>query len=71
MNIILLDIPQHPTRVNDSALMERWGCDVLDAEGEARLRAVVDSIKAVCDNIADAACLNYSFAGHGGFPPFC
>jgi hypothetical protein len=31
--------------------MERWDCDVLDAEGEARLCAVVDLIKAACENI--------------------
>ncbi|KAI0256297.1 hypothetical protein BJV78DRAFT_1117960 [Lactifluus subvellereus] len=53
-DIIPLGIPRHPTRVNDTAPMERWDCDVLDAEGEARLRAVVDSIKTACENIANA-----------------
>ena len=54
-DIIPLDnVPRHPTRVNDTAPMERWDCDVLDAEGGARLRAVVDSIKAACENTANA-----------------
>jgi hypothetical protein len=37
--------------VNDTAPVERWDCDILDAEGEARLRAVVDEIKQACENI--------------------
>ncbi|KAG6374039.1 hypothetical protein JVT61DRAFT_4678 [Boletus reticuloceps] len=45
------NIPKHPTKVNDTAPMQRWDCDILDAEGEARLRAVVDSIMAACENI--------------------
>ncbi len=53
-DIIPLNIPRHPTRVNDTAPMGRWDCDVLDAEGEGRLRSVVDSIKAACENIANA-----------------
>ena len=54
-DIIPLDnVPRHPTRVNDTAPMERWDCDVLDTEGGARLRAVVDSIKAACENTANA-----------------
>ncbi|KAF9509037.1 hypothetical protein BS47DRAFT_1302035 [Hydnum rufescens UP504] len=42
-----------PRIVNDTAPMERWDYDVLDS-GEGRLRAVVDSIKAACENIANA-----------------
>ena len=53
-NIVPLNIPRHPTRVNDTAPAERWDCDVLDAVGEARLRAVVEEIKEACENIADA-----------------
>ncbi|KAF8438583.1 hypothetical protein L210DRAFT_3544458 [Boletus edulis BED1] len=41
-----VNIPKHPTKMNDTAPMQRWDCDILDAEGEARLRAVVDSIMA-------------------------
>ncbi|KAF8130205.1 hypothetical protein EV363DRAFT_1490422 [Boletus edulis] len=52
--IKLDNIPKHPTNVNDTAPMQRWDCDVLDAKGEARLRAVVDSIMAACENIANA-----------------
>jgi len=33
--------------------MEKWDCDILEAEGEARLRAVVDLVKAACENIAN------------------
>jgi len=40
--------------VNDTAPAERWNCDVLDAEGEERLRAVVNSIKEDCANLATA-----------------
>ncbi|KAI9566177.1 hypothetical protein HD554DRAFT_2174636 [Boletus coccyginus] len=46
--------PDRPTRMSDTAPMERWDCDVLEAEGETRLRAVVDLIKAACEDIADA-----------------
>ncbi|KAF8554395.1 hypothetical protein OG21DRAFT_1093527 [Imleria badia] len=53
-DIMPLNIPRHLGRVNDAAPMERWDCDVLDVVGEARLRAVVDSIKAACANIAHA-----------------
>ncbi|KAI6097500.1 hypothetical protein F5141DRAFT_1011230 [Pisolithus sp. B1] len=51
--IIPHGIPRHPTRVNDTAPKERWDCDVLDANGEARLRAVVDAIKEACENITN------------------
>lgn len=46
-------IPQHPTGVTDTAPKETWDCDVLDANGEARLRAVLDAIKEACENVAD------------------
>ena len=52
--IPLYNIPQHRTRVNDTAPIQRWDCDVLDAEGEARFRAVVDSIMVACENIVNA-----------------
>ncbi|KAF8438484.1 hypothetical protein L210DRAFT_962355 [Boletus edulis BED1] len=48
------NIPKDPDMVNDTAPVQRWDCDVLDAKGEARLRAVVDSIMAACENIANA-----------------
>jgi hypothetical protein len=48
-------IPRNiPRIVNDTAPMERWDCDLLDS-GEERLRAVGDSIKAACENIANAS----------------
>ena len=53
--IPLYNIPRHRTRVNDTAPIERWDCDVLDAEGEARFRAVVDSIMVACENIVNAS----------------
>ncbi|KAI9566198.1 hypothetical protein HD554DRAFT_2194495 [Boletus coccyginus] len=46
-------IPPRPPGLNDTAPMERWDCDVLEEEGEMKLRAVVDSIKAACEDIAD------------------
>ncbi|EMD38600.1 hypothetical protein CERSUDRAFT_49068 [Gelatoporia subvermispora B] len=47
-NILPLAIQRHPTRVSDTAPAERWDCDVLDAQGEARLLAVVEEIKQAC-----------------------
>ncbi|KAI6124297.1 hypothetical protein EDD17DRAFT_1486880, partial [Pisolithus thermaeus] len=49
-----LAIPRHPTIVNDTAPEAWWDCDVLDANGEVRLRAVVDAIKEACQNNANA-----------------
>ncbi|KAI6120822.1 hypothetical protein EV401DRAFT_2169715 [Pisolithus croceorrhizus] len=40
-------------QANDTAPKERWDCDVLDANGEARLHAVVDAIKEACKNITN------------------
>lgn len=34
--------------VTDTALLQRWDCDVLEAEGAARLKAVVHEIKQAC-----------------------
>jgi len=53
-SIVPLRIPRHPSIVNDTAPVQRWGCDVLDAEGETRLRAVVNEIKEACANVANA-----------------
>ena len=47
--ILPIAIPRHPTRVNNCAPAERWSCDVLELEGERRLREVVDYIKAGCE----------------------
>ncbi|KAI5119171.1 hypothetical protein M0805_008654 [Coniferiporia weirii] len=37
-------------KVTDTAPAERWDCDILDEEGEARLRAVVREITGACTN---------------------
>lgn len=42
-------IPPHPTRVNDTAPANRWEYDILQPEGEQRLRGIVDYIKAGCE----------------------
>lgn len=47
-------IPQNSTRVIDTAPAERWDCDILDANGEQRLRTVADEIKEACMNIPNA-----------------
>lgn len=49
-----LQVLQHSTGMDGTALMERWDCDVLDAVGEARLRAAADPIRAACANVANA-----------------
>ena len=41
-------IPRHPTRINDVAPEARWCYDVLEADGEAKLREVVEYIKQEC-----------------------
>ncbi|KAK1230032.1 hypothetical protein PQX77_006889 [Marasmius sp. AFHP31] len=41
-------IPRHATRITDTAPAARWNYDILDATGEAKLRAVVDEIKQGC-----------------------
>ncbi|KAI0830712.1 hypothetical protein BC628DRAFT_1355272 [Trametes gibbosa] len=46
-------IPTHPTKMNDTAPATRWGCDLLQPEGERRLREVADEIKAACVAIED------------------
>ena len=47
-DILPLAIQRHPTRVNDTAPAERWDTDILDSQGELRLRAVVEEIKEAC-----------------------
>ena len=44
--IVPAAIPRDPERVNDTAPVRLWAHDVLEAEGEAQLRAVVAEIKA-------------------------
>ncbi|KAK0244696.1 hypothetical protein EDD85DRAFT_760518, partial [Armillaria nabsnona] len=41
-------IPSDSLFAIDTAPEERWDCSVLDSEGEAKLRAVVDEIKQAC-----------------------
>lgn len=41
-------IPGDPLFMIDTVPEERWDCTVLDSEGEAKLRAVVDEIKQIC-----------------------
>ena len=36
----------------DAAPVTRWDYDILDDDGEARLRAVVDEIKRACSSLA-------------------
>ncbi|KAL6308958.1 hypothetical protein BKA93DRAFT_724946 [Sparassis latifolia] len=50
--ILPIGIARHPERVNDVARAERWDCDILDPEGEARFRAVVEEIKVGCVDLA-------------------
>ncbi|KAI6104763.1 hypothetical protein EDD16DRAFT_1636142 [Pisolithus croceorrhizus] len=52
--IVPRSILQDPIRVTDTAPAEWWDCDILDANGEERLRVVVDLIKEACKNIPNA-----------------
>ena len=38
-------IPRDPTWESDTVPVDRWNYDILEAEGEAQFRAVVDKIK--------------------------
>ena len=40
-------IVPHPKLVTDIAPKERWNLDILEPQGEARLREVVDHVKAM------------------------
>jgi hypothetical protein len=44
-------IAPHPELFTDTAPMERWHYDILEAQGEARLREVVEDIKAMVANL--------------------
>ncbi|KAK0183782.1 hypothetical protein F5146DRAFT_1079464 [Armillaria mellea] len=48
LQIIPPAIPRDPRYIIDTAPEERWDCSVLDVQGEAKLRAVVDEIKQAC-----------------------
>ncbi|KAG9028308.1 hypothetical protein FRB95_006612 [Tulasnella sp. JGI-2019a] len=41
-------IPRDRIVSNDTAPRDRWNYDVLEADGEARVRELVDSIRAAC-----------------------
>ncbi|EJD05292.1 uncharacterized protein FOMMEDRAFT_80813 [Fomitiporia mediterranea MF3/22] len=40
--------PRNPNIVTDTAPVEWWDCDIMDAQGEARFCTVVDEIKQAC-----------------------
>ncbi|KAF8418384.1 hypothetical protein EV426DRAFT_318557 [Tirmania nivea] len=44
-------IPSSPDFTIDKALAERWGLDILTAEGEERLRRVIDDVKTMCKEL--------------------
>lgn len=41
-------IPAHPERMTDTALRDRWDCDILKEEGAERFQALVEEIKQRC-----------------------
>lgn len=41
-----------PSRKNDTAPINRWDCDILDAVGTARLEAAAEEIQADCANLS-------------------
>ncbi|KAL4067259.1 hypothetical protein V8B97DRAFT_943359 [Scleroderma yunnanense] len=49
--IVPVALSRHPTRINNPAPEEWWDCDVLKADGEARLREVVDEIMEACTEL--------------------
>ena len=44
-------IPSSPDFTIDTAPAERWSLDILTAEGEERLRRVVDDVKTMCKEL--------------------
>ncbi|KAF8592216.1 hypothetical protein K439DRAFT_1610614 [Ramaria rubella] len=48
-------IVPHPLEGNAALLAEHWDCDILEEEGEARLRAVIQEIKDCCETLAITA----------------
>lgn len=44
-------IPSSPDFTIDTAPAERWGLDILTAEGEKRLRRVIDDVKTMCKEL--------------------
>ena len=55
MDMIPEQIARHPTRVNDTAPANRWDRDILQPEGETRLKAVFQEIIERCGEIATHA----------------
>jgi hypothetical protein len=51
--IMPLNIPRHPTRINDIAPKNRWDLDILTVEGENKFRAIVEEIKQACTSLGD------------------
>ena len=47
-----LALPEYSAKVNDTALTEDWGCDIVEVGAEDRLRAVVDEIMQACAAMA-------------------
>jgi hypothetical protein len=45
-------IPAHPVILNDLAPADRWSCDLLDADGIARLRQIAQDVRAMCQALA-------------------
>ena len=44
-------IPSNPGSTMDVAPQEQWDCDVLDAVGEQRLRALATQITRACEHV--------------------
>ncbi|EGO31039.1 hypothetical protein SERLADRAFT_444612 [Serpula lacrymans var. lacrymans S7.9] len=43
----------HPVILNDVAPADRWSCDLLDADGIARVRQVAQDVRTTCQALAD------------------
>jgi hypothetical protein len=50
-----MNILRHPTRMSDVAPKDRWDLDILTAEGENKLRAVVEEIKQASKSLGDSS----------------
>jgi len=46
--ILPLQIPQHPTKLNDYAPANRWEYNILGEGGEAKLRAIIEEVLQGC-----------------------
>ena len=51
-------IPRHPTFVTDIAPASRWNYELLEDEGEQKMRELVSEVKRMCQDITECTSFN-------------